>query len=745
MGIQVTRSGTNWTVDVTALGLVNDPGEKDFLVVISGLEQPLAAYTKTTATVITYSGAALPTNTIVNLYRWGLRDIDTLQYGEVTSQLGMNRRLEQIERVLDDLREVKQFIWNVGTTGDAAVASHVALPDPHIQYRLKSAAVPVADLSGTLSDAQIPALIARDAEVTAAVAAHEALANPHPGYATAAQLTTALTGYLPTTQKGAINGIAPLDGSSKIPAINSRGCSAVYTASTGVWLFTWADGGTQSIDTPLELVFQSVNYNTTTKQVTFTLVGGATTSFSLADLVDLPEIQIATTVPSSTPTSGQRLYVRSDTGDYWVSNGTVWAGPYLSLTTAERAQLTGLSAALNGKQNADATLQSIANATIAGLIRRNTDESVTLLPTGGMGEQLIATGDAAAIRELINAETWRYPGSTLVATLTGGGLEQRLSDRSVWNNGKIVQGAYLSARELNDRQTGYIRNGGCNFPATPDAGGVLRAENWPGVIAYPIQAVSGNYSLLCNTSYTYLPTECAEYSYVPAGVTLRFAVTVRAKTFVAGNQHFPFIAQYDADKLPNDVYYNSVALSTASTLSAPLAVGATTVRINKGTATQWGNGTYKHLLVFPYKNSFGKIYPKPSDPDNAYCYSRNNAFLGATASVVTTATEYILTLPAPWAYPNPAAGSGGVWPAGTEVAESQGGDGNALYPYGVFLNYEANQDQIFNTANVCLKQTATPGALLLAAGTQFVRIGIACNYGPAGNETLYQMDLIPLP
>jgi hypothetical protein len=392
-----------------------------------------------------------------------------------------------------------------------------------------------------------------------------------------------------------------------------------------------------------------------------------------------------------------------------------------------------------------AKTKAIAAQTGTGLIKSTGANTAAIVATSATIDNLLAAADQAGARGAIEADTWRYPGSALVATLTGIGLEQRLSDRSVWNNGKIVQGAYLSARELNDRQTGYIRNGACNFPATPDAGGVLRAENWPGVIAYPVQAVSGNYSLLCNTPNTYLATECAEYSYVPAGVTLRFAATVRAKTFVAGNQHFPFIAQYDADKLPNDVYYNSIALSTASTLSAPLAVGATTVRINKGTATQWGNGNYKHLLVFPYKNSFGKIYPKPSDPDNAYCYSRNNAFLGITASVVTTATEYILTLPAPWDKPNPAAGSGGVWPVGTEVAESQGGDGNALYPYGVLLNYVANQDQIFNTANVCLKQTATPGALLLAPGTQFARIGLACNYGPAGNETLYQMDLIPLP
>ena len=43
--------------------------------------------------------------------------------------------------------------------------------------------------SGTLTDAQIPATIARDTEVAAAVTAHEGATNPHATYATDADLT----------------------------------------------------------------------------------------------------------------------------------------------------------------------------------------------------------------------------------------------------------------------------------------------------------------------------------------------------------------------------------------------------------------------------------------------------------------------------------------------------------------------------------------------------------------------------
>jgi hypothetical protein len=59
--------------------------------------------------------------------------------------------------------------------------------------------------SGTLDDARIPAGIARDAEVTAAVAAHEAAADPH-------------TGYQRESEKSQANGYASLGADGKVPA-----------------------------------------------------------------------------------------------------------------------------------------------------------------------------------------------------------------------------------------------------------------------------------------------------------------------------------------------------------------------------------------------------------------------------------------------------------------------------------------------------------------------------------------------
>jgi hypothetical protein len=130
----------------------------------------------------------------------------------------------------------------------AAVAAHEAAPDPHGQYELatnKGAIGGYAELdgAGTVPDAQIPAAIARDSEVTAAITAHEAAGDPHPQYLTAAEgdalfLTPTEgnaayeaagavaahagaadphAGYQKESEKGAANGYASLGVDSLVP------------------------------------------------------------------------------------------------------------------------------------------------------------------------------------------------------------------------------------------------------------------------------------------------------------------------------------------------------------------------------------------------------------------------------------------------------------------------------------------------------------------------------------------------
>jgi hypothetical protein len=70
----------------------------------------------------------------------------------------------------------------------AAVNAHLAATDPHPQYLQQSEGdARYRQTTVALSDADIPTTIARDSEVTAAVNAHLAATDPHTQYATQAR------------------------------------------------------------------------------------------------------------------------------------------------------------------------------------------------------------------------------------------------------------------------------------------------------------------------------------------------------------------------------------------------------------------------------------------------------------------------------------------------------------------------------------------------------------------------------
>lgn len=133
---------------------------------------------------------------------------------------------------------------------DETVADHVANADPHTQYQKeteKGVAGGYASLDGggTVPDAQIPAAISRDAEVTAAiaaaVAAHEAAGNPHPTYATDADLATHAAaadphaGYQKESEKDVAGGYPGLASGAWVPADGS-GAGLALTVSNATYI-----------------------------------------------------------------------------------------------------------------------------------------------------------------------------------------------------------------------------------------------------------------------------------------------------------------------------------------------------------------------------------------------------------------------------------------------------------------------------------------------------------------------------
>lgn len=123
-------------------------------------------------------------------------------------------------------------VYETSAEAAAKVTAHEAASDPHAGYQKeneKGAASGYASLdgAGTVPDAQLPAGLARDSEVSSAVSAHEGAGDPHPTYETSAEAAAKVTaheaasdphtGYQKESEKAAASGYASLDAGTKVP------------------------------------------------------------------------------------------------------------------------------------------------------------------------------------------------------------------------------------------------------------------------------------------------------------------------------------------------------------------------------------------------------------------------------------------------------------------------------------------------------------------------------------------------
>ena len=126
----------------------------------------------------------------------------------------------------------------------------------------------------------------------------------------------------------------------KVLASQSQPSTMVMNNSTYVITFTDATGAVQTIDLPLESLFKDANYNSSTKSLIVTLQDGTTRTIPLTDLVDLPEIVLATTNPAVTPTSGQKVYFNTALGKVWFNVSGVWVFGGNLISDSEKTNLT---------------------------------------------------------------------------------------------------------------------------------------------------------------------------------------------------------------------------------------------------------------------------------------------------------------------------------------------------------------------------------------------------------------------
>ena len=104
--ISTTRTGTNWTIDVSLLTLSPDLALKDFFMKINNVVVANSSITKTSQAVITYVGLSLASTLPVIIYRDSPRLVTDFLYGDINSSIVLNQRMQQVELALEDIRQM---------------------------------------------------------------------------------------------------------------------------------------------------------------------------------------------------------------------------------------------------------------------------------------------------------------------------------------------------------------------------------------------------------------------------------------------------------------------------------------------------------------------------------------------------------------------------------------------------------------------------------------------------------------
>lgn len=107
--VEVTRSGTSFTIDVTAANLSEDLNQKDFTVLdlTNGIVLSNTGFTKTSQTVLSYSGSDIGTNIILEVRRTTpVSRFQTQQFGNKFDSVSYN---EETDRILGKIFEMVLF------------------------------------------------------------------------------------------------------------------------------------------------------------------------------------------------------------------------------------------------------------------------------------------------------------------------------------------------------------------------------------------------------------------------------------------------------------------------------------------------------------------------------------------------------------------------------------------------------------------------------------------------------------
>lgn len=125
----------------------------------------------------------------------------------------------------------------------------------------------------------------------------------------------------------------------RVPKSQMQSSSLTLDPENFILKYINSRGENYEIDLPIELMFVDLDYDQETRKLKVKLFNGNVVEISLEDLVDLPEIQIATSNPSVSPSEGKKVYFNLMTGKVYLNVGSEWVFFGNTITDSEKQYL----------------------------------------------------------------------------------------------------------------------------------------------------------------------------------------------------------------------------------------------------------------------------------------------------------------------------------------------------------------------------------------------------------------------
>jgi hypothetical protein len=124
------KSGSSFTIDVTALGLSSNTSEIDFYVTHNGANAT-SNYTKTNQTTLTYSGPSVAAGTIIQAGRRTIIAPEQLTITSSTQQSNLVQSINLLKRNVEDVAAHLEFIGGQLEQGGATILPAVVKDEPY--------------------------------------------------------------------------------------------------------------------------------------------------------------------------------------------------------------------------------------------------------------------------------------------------------------------------------------------------------------------------------------------------------------------------------------------------------------------------------------------------------------------------------------------------------------------------------------------------------------------------------------